>query len=148
MQCCAKFPSINLPDQETDYQYPNTSPSIRFHIYHIIAHCTKHVRPPLTDKKCFCKCQQDTASGQSTKIYARKELVIMETTIYNFHISFYIPEIQKLVFQTSHVQILDTNHCGDSCPTVFKLRESFQYVLCCRDYAKRVVASFAHQIQS
>ena len=30
----------------------------------------------------------------------------------------------------------------------FKLRESFQDVLCCRDYAERVVASFANQIQS
>ena len=34
---CAKFPSINLPDQETDDKYPNTSPSISFHIYYLIA---------------------------------------------------------------------------------------------------------------
>ena len=53
LRCCSKFPSINLPDQETDYQYPDTSPSISFHVYHIIAHCTKHVRPSLTDKKYF-----------------------------------------------------------------------------------------------
>ena len=24
LQCCEKCPSINLPDQETDYQYPDT----------------------------------------------------------------------------------------------------------------------------
>ena len=30
---------------------------------------------------------------------------------------------------------------------MFKLRESIQYVLCCRDYAERVVDSFDHQIQ-
>ena len=44
LQCCAKCPSIDLPDQETDDQYPNTSPSIRFHIYHLIAGCTKNFR--------------------------------------------------------------------------------------------------------
>ena len=32
MQCCAKFPSINIPDQETYYQYSNISPSVSFHI--------------------------------------------------------------------------------------------------------------------
>ena len=51
MRCCAKYPSITLPDQETDDQYSDTSPSIRFHIYHIIARCTKNRRIPLTDKK-------------------------------------------------------------------------------------------------
>ena len=44
LKCCAKFPSIDLPDQETDDQYPNTSPSISFHIYHMITRCTKHGR--------------------------------------------------------------------------------------------------------
>ena len=51
LQCCAKCPSITLPDQETDDQYPDTSPSIQFHIYHLIVPCTKHGRLPLTDKK-------------------------------------------------------------------------------------------------
>ena len=40
------------------------------------------------------------------------------------------------------------NDCGDSRWTAFERRESFQDVLCCRDYADTVVASFAHQIQS
>ena len=57
LRYCSKFTSINLPDQETDYHYPDTSPSICFHVYHMIAHCTKHVRPPLTDKKLCCKWQ-------------------------------------------------------------------------------------------
>ena len=80
MQCCAKFPSVNLPDQETDDQYTNTSPSISFHIYHLIARCSKHGRLLLTDKKNH-KCKQDSVSEQYTKIYTTKELVIMETTI-------------------------------------------------------------------
>ena len=103
LRFCAKCPGINLPDQEIDYQYPNTSPSIRFKIYHLIARCTKHGRLPLTDKKSFCKFQQDYASEKTTKIYTRKELVMMETTIYNFHTSLYIPEIQKFLFHIPHV---------------------------------------------
>ena len=102
---------------------------------------------PLTDNKSCRECQQDTASGQSTKIYTREGIVIMETTIYNFHRSLYIPEIQKLVFQIPHVQILGTNHCGDSRRTAFKRRKSFQDVLCRHDYAERLVASFSNQIQ-
>ena len=71
-----------------------------------------------------------------------------DTNIYNFHTSFYIPKIQKLAFYITHVQMLGNNHCGDSCQTAFKRRESFQYVLCRRDYSDRVVVSFSHQIQS
>ena len=72
----------------------------------------------------------------------------METTISNSHTSFYIPEIQKLAFHIPHVQIMGTTHCGDSRWTEFKRRESFQDVLCFRDYSDRIVASFYHKIQS
>ena len=71
----------------------------------------------------------------------------METTIYNFHAGLYIKEIQKLEFHISHVQILGTKHCADSCRTEFKLRKLSQNMLCRRDYAERVFASFDHQIQ-
>ena len=146
--CCAKCPGNNLPDQETDDKHRNPSTSIIFHIYHMIARCTKHVRLPLTDNESCRKCQQDTASGQSTKIYTRKELVMIEKTISNFHTSFYISKIQKLAFHIPHVQILRVYHCSDSLQTAFKRRKSFQYVLCRRDYSERVVAIFPHQRQS
>ena len=45
------------------------------------------------------------------------------------------------------MRILGTNHCGELRRTAFKRRELFQDVLCRRDYAERVVASFANQIQ-
>ena len=72
----------------------------------------------------------------------------METTISNFHTSFYIPAIQKLAFHLPHVRILGTNQCGELRCTAFKRRALFRDVLCCRDYVERVVASFANQIQS
>ena len=93
-------------------------------------------------------CKQESSSDKSTKIYTRKELVMMETTISDFHTSFYIPAIQKLAFHLPHVHILGTNHCGELRQTAFKRRELFQDVLCRRDYAERIVASFANQIQS
>ena len=72
LQCCAKCPSLNISDQEINYQYPNTSPSISFHVYHLIARCSTHVRLPINDKKMCRKFKQDDASEQSTKIYTRK----------------------------------------------------------------------------
>ena len=52
------------------------------------------------------------------------------------------------MFHIPHVQILGTNHCGDSRQTAFKRRESIHDVSCRHDYAKRFVASFANQIKS
>ena len=46
------------------------------------------------------------------------------------------------------MRILGTNHSGEIRCKAFKRRESFQYVLCRRYYAERVVASFANQIKS
>ena len=71
-----------------------------------------------------------------------------ETNISDSHTSFYIPSIQNLAFNLPHVCILGTHHCVAMRQTSFKQRELFQDGLCCRDYAVRVVASFAHQIQS
>ena len=93
-------------------------------------------------------CEQKSLPDSYTKIYTRKELVMMETTISDFHTSFYIPANQKLAFHLPHVRILDTNHCGEMRHTAFKQRELFQDVLCHRDYAERIVAGFANQIQS
>ena len=73
---------------------------------------------------------------------------MMETTVSNFRTSFYIPDIQKLVFHLPHVQILGTIHCGESHLIAFKRRDSSQYGLCCRDYSERVVASFINKIKS
>ena len=92
-------------------------------------------------------CKQESSLEESTKIYTRKELVMTETTISDFHTSFYIPDIQKLALHLTHVCILVTNHCGAMRRTCFKRRKLFQDVLCRCDYAERVVASFTHQIQ-
>ena len=73
---------------------------------------------------------------------------MMETNFSDFHIGFYILAINKLAFHLPHVRILSTNHCSEMQRIAFKWRELFQDVLCHCDYAKSLVAGFAHQIQS
>ena len=73
---------------------------------------------------------------------------MMETSTSDFHTRLYIPAIHKLAFHLPHVRILGTNHCGKLRRTAFKRRELFQDVLCRRDYAERVVESFANKTQS
>ena len=89
-------------------------------------------------------CKHESLPDKSTKIYTRKELVMMETTISDSHKSFYIPDIQKLAFHLPHVRILSTNHCGELRQTAFKRSELFQDVIYRRDYVERVVASFSN----
>ena len=60
LQCCTKCPCVNITDQETDDQYYDTTPSISFHIYHLIARCTANRRLPLNDRKICCMCRNDS----------------------------------------------------------------------------------------
>ena len=70
--CCANCPFINIPDQETYNQYSDTTPSIWFHIYHIIESCTAHGIIPLKDNKICRICRQQSSSDVSTNIYTKK----------------------------------------------------------------------------
>ena len=54
---------------------------------------------------------------------------MMETSISEFHTSFYIPSIQKLVLYLPHECVLETLCCGNTLREEFKLRSDFQYVL-------------------
>ena len=50
LRCCDDCPCINIPDQDTNKKHEETTPLIRFHIYHVIARCTAHGRIPLKYK--------------------------------------------------------------------------------------------------
>ena len=69
LRCCAKFPCINIHDQETDNQCSGTTSSIRFHIYHIIGLCTYHSRILLKDKK-YVTCVNNNLHQINLQIYA------------------------------------------------------------------------------
>ena len=66
-QLCADYPCINIPDQKTDNYYSETTPSIRFHIYHIISCCTAHGTIPFKDKKICHICEQEYLSDEYIK---------------------------------------------------------------------------------
>ena len=65
---------------------------------------------PQDEKKICHLCFQDPDTVTPVKIYTRKYLVMMETSITDFHTSFYIPEIEELVFHLPQVSILGNNH--------------------------------------
>ena len=51
LRCCSDCTYINITDQETDRKYEERTPSISFHIYHIIGSCNTHGRIPFKYKK-------------------------------------------------------------------------------------------------
>ena len=107
-----------------------------------------HRRRPLDENKICRLCFQDLATVTPAKLYTIKEIVMIETSIADLHISLYIPEIQNLAFHLPHIHILGTNHCGNTPREAFKRRSAKQDVLCRHDYAERGVDIFVHQIQS
>ena len=72
----------------------------------------------------------------------------METIIADFDTNFYIPSIGMLEFHPTPVIILGDNYCGNTHHEALKNCRQNKYVLCCRYYDERLVASFVHQMQS
>ena len=89
-----------------------------------------------------------SSSDMTAKVHTQKELVLLETSITELREKFYISAIQKLAFHLPHVRILGTHQRGKKGRKAFKHRGNLHYDLCKRDYAERVVSSFANQIQS
>ena len=93
-------------------------------------------------------CSTVISTAVTEKVYTRKELVFLDTSIIEFHEKFYIPEIQKLKFHFTHVRILGTHHYGKELREEFNRRGELHNILCWFDYSKQVVSSFSNQIQS
>ena len=68
MQCSTKCSRVNIPDQETDNQYYDTPPLIRFLIYNIIACYSTYVRLPLNDKKS-CRIFNKYSASENPQKY-------------------------------------------------------------------------------
>ena len=64
LRCYADCLCINIPDQEKTKKHEETTPSIMFHIYHIIVRCTAHGEIPLKDKKICCMFGQEYVPDQ------------------------------------------------------------------------------------
>ena len=75
-------------------------------------------------------------------------MLLLNTSIADFHKKYYKPAIEKLAFHLPHVIILGTNHCGKLRKKAFKRRMSSFDAKSRHDYAERLVAEFANHIQS
>ena len=58
LRCCNDCPCININDQEISKKHDETTPTIWFHIYHIIRRCAIHGRLSLKDKNICSICKQ------------------------------------------------------------------------------------------
>ena len=111
LRCCADCLCINIPDQETTKKYEETTPSIRFHIYHIIGRCTAHGGIPVNDKKICCMCEQEPLPDQlehkdSTEIQNTSDI----SNTYDIH-SCVTPQKQNIsVHATSIPPLFDYCH--------------------------------------
>ena len=72
LRCCAEFKCINIPDQEKDNNYSETTPSIRFHIYHIISHFTAHGIIPLKEGKNVTRVNKNLRQNNRQKYTPEK----------------------------------------------------------------------------
>ena len=78
----------------------------------------------------------------TAKLYIRKERVLLETPITEFHEKFYILEIRKLSFHFTHLCILGTYHYLKERRGSFKRRVNLHDVLCRRYYSERYYPVF------
>ena len=90
MRCCAQFPRIDTASQKSDKNNSNTYPKISFNLYKLVLHCKMHGRFPINENKKYRLGLSVTGSVPNSNIYTRKNLLIMETSISDFHTSFYI----------------------------------------------------------
>ena len=112
LPCCYKFPSIVLPSQEENKYTTNTCPTIRFHVNCIISRYIVHGLRTYHKHKLCSLCSTVPISYSTEKLYTQKELVLLETSVTEFHENLYISAIKKLVFNFPHVRILGTHRCG------------------------------------
>ena len=147
LTCCSDCPSLFVPAEEQVVN--NHLPNISFHCYKNVTRCSLHGQRPFNEGRKCAECEeQDSTSNVDVKVYCCKEMVLMNTSITDFHCDYYCPAIHKLAFHLPHVAILGTNHCGKLRRETFKRRQAFKDAKCCQDYAERLVAQFANQIQS
>ena len=69
LRCCADCPCINIPDKEITRKHDETTPTIRFHIYHTIGRCAIHGRLSSKDKTICLMCKQESSPDKSKNIH-------------------------------------------------------------------------------
>ena len=94
LYCCDKWPSIVIPSHEANKDTTNTCLTIIFHVYHNVLHCNMHGLPTYYKQTTCSFYYKMTISYRTEKVYTKKELVLLETSIPEFQESFHISEIK------------------------------------------------------
>ena len=146
LKCCTKCPNLQIPAEEcsTDDQIPY----IKYHIYKNVYRCTLCGQLPFEDGNKRMLCGEATNDTKVGNIYKRTELVLCNTSITKFHEEFYKPTIEKLAYHLAHVKILGTYHIGLTRREALLRRQDKKDIKTRRDFADRLVAAFAAEIQS
>ena len=131
---------------ESDQHSSNGIPKIRFRVYTLTARYTVHGRNPFNEKKQCKLWGSSTDSIGTEKTYTRKELVMMETSIVDFHQQFHIPAIQTFVLHLLDVHTIGTHHCGNLLLNSLNRRSVYHNVLCHRYCAELLLASFCTKL--
>ena len=84
-----------------------------------------HGRNFFNEKKQFQFCETYTDSIFTAKLYTIKELVMMDSSILDFHQYLYIPEIKIIAFHLPHVRMIVTHNCGKNRQEAFKIHSDF-----------------------
>ena len=114
----------------------------------IIARCTVHGRRPLDEKKNVSFVFSRSGNCDTCKTIHHKISCFDGNIFCLFPHKFLYSSNKKLQFHPPRVRILGNNNCGNTWCDEFKRISTNQDVLCHSYYAERLVAIFAHQIQS
>ena len=96
--CCSKYPCIDISIKESDQH----NLKICFHVYILVPLCMVHVRcTPEGGGICWLYLSVP-ALETNLKLYTRKEFVMTETSIYDYHTSFYIPDFFSMLITCPH----------------------------------------------
>ena len=126
LRCCDKYPGNRITHKKKNTDAKNTSSAINFHVYNNVSRCNVNGICPCEEQTICSMCYTDISYVTTGKVYTRKELVLIETSILKFHNKYYITSIKKLAFHLPHVRILGMHHFGKYFREAFK-RRSRQY---------------------
>ena len=85
LRCWNKCPIIIITNQEINTYATKICSTIRFNVYCNVSRFSVHGIRPYEEWKIFSMCSTDIISVTPGKIYTKKELVLLETLISEFH---------------------------------------------------------------
>ena len=90
LRCFPQYPSIIISYQESNKDKTKKIPTIYFHVYRKISHCTLLGQRLYDGKTILSMCSTGLKIDTNTKLQSRKVLLLMETYITELHEKFYI----------------------------------------------------------